>query len=89
MMLNHSNDDDEGKNSDVRDDYCGYFFYVRVRSFLFCIYPDCNSLRHKDRRKESVDVRSISSHSSDGKRKKGCASSEYTINKGKRIPLTV
>ncbi|XP_056099233.1 high affinity cAMP-specific and IBMX-insensitive 3',5'-cyclic phosphodiesterase 8B isoform X2 [Rhinichthys klamathensis goyatoka] len=26
---------------------------------------DCNSLRHKDRRKESVDVRSISSHSSD------------------------
>uniref|UniRef100_A0A8C1PWV9 Phosphodiesterase n=1 Tax=Cyprinus carpio TaxID=7962 RepID=A0A8C1PWV9_CYPCA len=25
----------------------------------------CNSLRHKDRRKESVDVRSISSHSSD------------------------
>ncbi|XP_009293455.1 high affinity cAMP-specific and IBMX-insensitive 3',5'-cyclic phosphodiesterase 8B isoform X1 [Danio rerio] len=26
---------------------------------------ECNSLRHKDRRKESVDVRSISSHSSD------------------------
>ncbi|XP_016307938.1 high affinity cAMP-specific and IBMX-insensitive 3',5'-cyclic phosphodiesterase 8B-like isoform X1 [Sinocyclocheilus anshuiensis] len=26
---------------------------------------ECNSLRHKDRRKESVDTRSISSHSSD------------------------
>uniref|UniRef100_A0A8C1PSC3 Phosphodiesterase n=1 Tax=Cyprinus carpio TaxID=7962 RepID=A0A8C1PSC3_CYPCA len=28
-------------------------------------FTKCNSLRHKDRRKESVDVRSISSHSSD------------------------
>uniref|UniRef100_A0A8C1PYM2 Phosphodiesterase n=1 Tax=Cyprinus carpio TaxID=7962 RepID=A0A8C1PYM2_CYPCA len=36
-----------------------------LHSFLFCPYPECNSLRHKDRRKESVDVRSISSHSSD------------------------
>uniref|UniRef100_A0A672PAW0 Phosphodiesterase n=1 Tax=Sinocyclocheilus grahami TaxID=75366 RepID=A0A672PAW0_SINGR len=44
--------------------------YVRIiphslHSFLFCPYPECNSLRHKDRRKESVDTRSISSHSSD------------------------
>uniref|UniRef100_A0A673H1C3 Phosphodiesterase n=1 Tax=Sinocyclocheilus rhinocerous TaxID=307959 RepID=A0A673H1C3_9TELE len=36
-----------------------------LHSFLFCPYPECNSLRHKDRRKESVDARSISSHSSD------------------------
>uniref|UniRef100_A0A671RIL0 Phosphodiesterase n=1 Tax=Sinocyclocheilus anshuiensis TaxID=1608454 RepID=A0A671RIL0_9TELE len=36
-----------------------------LHSFLFCPYPECNSLRHKDRRKESVDTRSISSHSSD------------------------
>ncbi|KAJ8396558.1 hypothetical protein AAFF_G00016240 [Aldrovandia affinis] len=32
--------------------------------FPFCV-PECQSLRHKDRRKESVDVRSISSRSSD------------------------
>uniref|UniRef100_A0A672JSB6 Phosphodiesterase n=1 Tax=Sinocyclocheilus grahami TaxID=75366 RepID=A0A672JSB6_SINGR len=36
-----------------------------LHSFLFCLYPECNSLRRKDRRKESVDIRSISSHSSD------------------------
>uniref|UniRef100_A0A8C1D866 Phosphodiesterase n=1 Tax=Cyprinus carpio carpio TaxID=630221 RepID=A0A8C1D866_CYPCA len=34
--------------------------YVRITPVI-----ECNSLRHKDRRKESVDVRSISSHSSD------------------------
>uniref|UniRef100_A0A3B4DNG5 Phosphodiesterase n=1 Tax=Pygocentrus nattereri TaxID=42514 RepID=A0A3B4DNG5_PYGNA len=39
---------------------------VRVHSLsILPLFPDCNSLRHKDRRKESVDVRSISSRSSD------------------------
>ncbi|MFT7815613.1 high affinity cAMP-specific and IBMX-insensitive 3',5'-cyclic phosphodiesterase 8B isoform X2 [Arapaima gigas] len=36
------------------------------QSFIFPFFPlECQSLRHKDRRKESVDIRSISSRSSD------------------------
>uniref|UniRef100_A0A8C1TCX3 Phosphodiesterase n=1 Tax=Cyprinus carpio TaxID=7962 RepID=A0A8C1TCX3_CYPCA len=38
---------------------------VEISSEDHVIQVKCNSLRHKDRRKESVDVRSISSHSSD------------------------
>ncbi|XP_016126843.1 high affinity cAMP-specific and IBMX-insensitive 3',5'-cyclic phosphodiesterase 8B [Sinocyclocheilus grahami] len=52
--------------SAVKNHYvCVCVCVFMLHSFLFCLYPECNSLRRKDRRKESVDIRSISSHSSD------------------------